>query len=1426
MSLLHYIVTRKKIVAIFSILLMLCGMVAFYQLPRAADPPLVIRQALLMTPYPGANAYQVEKEVTAPIEKLLSQFEEVKMKKTTSISQPGMSFITITLHDKIKEPDVFWNKLRLQLATFKNQLPLNARESMLNTDFSTVVSTLISISSETKTIDELQSVADKLENQLRKIPQAWQIKQYGRQQKELLIHLDPEKLRQYRLSLSHVAAIIQSQNILLHSGTFTTNQLNIPFSADGRFVGKSFVEEILIFNGNDHAVRLRDIADINFQYVEHQPTIESKGKSCIVLAVAMQHGYNTLNFGRQIDRSLSDIKAIVSEDISIEKVIDEPAFVADTVNQFSVELTIAMITVFAILAFLLPFRIAVLAALSAPFSILLSLAAMRCIGITINQVSLAAIMIVFGALTDDAIVIADAYTERLSKGNTPYQAVIHATRKFFISIAIATACIIVTFLPMHFILDGLAGQLLQPLAPTIAIALTSSLIVSITVMPLLLQLVMPVLPTYKRQTRRTALVESLHRNYQETLGKLNRHWVMALAGAYSLVALALYFLATGPLEMFPDADTKQFTIEVDLRPGTASEKVSKTTRDIDSILHKQNGIIRTLVFNGTVAPRFHATYAPPMPASHRAQILVMTTGKSATKKLIVSLQHQLDKVDINARIRIRPLSYNQTAAPIEVRVLGEDLASMTKQASEVERFMSSTSGIRSTSILGSDKVLQATVLVDKPTASLKGISNATLSQYLVANIEGIPVSDITFNDNHYPLILKTSINPNLYQSMMEMYIPAVSGSFIPLTDFASIKMSWLPFNIPHIAGNRTFTVSGDLTKERTALDITYELYKKLSLSNAAMSNYEVAGAWQDVNENLPGLLTSFAITALLIFLIVFPLFGSIRKTAAVACSFPFILVGVAIGLRITSAPLGFMAIMGTIAVLGIAIRNAIILLEEIGNLESFNYQLPEATLKATIHRARPIILTCLSAALALLPMAFSGMALWGPFAASLCFGLLAYTMFTLTVFPVLLIRVSALRLKKRKLLLSTVTMLILCLSANGQKILTLEDCRSRALLYSYKHVAAVNSLRMSQANTSLLRHNYRPVVEANLTGYGIDNHIGKILPSQGLFTSVQLVQPLLLPTQQNIMREARLKQELSQTAVNLTASTVLQTAEQLYFELIALSEKKQAIKQTQKYMHELVTQALHFRDLGMISANAVKELEIQVARIQLDSLHTAGTCSHLRQSLSRMLDDNDWEIADSSFDKLLRDQPMPQETNPVKFPAIKPFDLQVEIEKNNYRLLRKYHSPTVAFVANGYVSQIAGQNALFTDQRWLGYLAGIRLSIPVSDFGRITYRKYLQSLRLRGAAIERKIQADNLQEQYNQLQIQIREAQAQLHLNEQLANLSFEQLCSAKDMQKAGVFNEQTVLFAVQNLIQAKSNIADSKRDLCILQSQLRYLTE
>jgi len=1079
-----------QVTLVLSGMLFLAGLYSLMTMPRREDPKITIRTGIVAAVFPGATSQQVEDQVTSKIEERLFRFEEVRREKTFSTSRNGMVIVNVELNKSVKNPDEFWSKLRLDMAQLKaTGLPSGVIGPMVDSDFGDTVAALIAVHGGHYGPRELKDYAQTVEAGLRTIPAVSKIKRIGDQKEEIDVSTSSEQLAQYSVNPLRIMQALAGRNTVEYAGRVPAGANKVPIESSNSFTAEDQIRQVTVdVSPTGQPVHVGDLADVTRVYKDPAEYARREGEQTILLSVEMHEGNNIVDFGNTLRDKLTNIQTTLPPDVKLDLVADQPQVVHDRIHDFFIEFGIAIVAVILVTMLLLPMRVALVSAIAIPVSVSMTFGLLDAFGIELQQVSIAALIVVLGMVVDNAIVIVDNYVGLLDRKVPVEDAAERCATEMAVPVLTATLAIIAAFVPL-LTLTGAMGEFIRSLPITVAIALSTSFVVAMLLTPLMARFfIHQGLRNHEQEAatgeRKLTPLDHMQQSYNKIISWAMQNKKLILVSSVLAVVIGLGLLSLVPQLLFPLAERDQFVMDVWLPEGTKIEATDAAVRRIEATLSQEPLIKSYTSFMGESAPRFYYNVNPQAPAANYAQILVSTKKLKGTPQLVAALRQRLPDVVPEAKVFIKELQQGQVMeAPVEVRIVGNDISTLETLGNQVQDVLEHTPGATYVHTDWHEDALQMGVNVREEVANRLGLTNSAISQQLAVGFEGAPVTTFWEGDRGVDVVMRLDpAQRQSFQDVADTYVTSpVTGAKVPLSAVASLSPDWQPGRIVRRNGVRTLSVRAFPSGKRLASEILGDARKQIDAMPLPPGyRIEYGGESENAQEVSGELTNALLISLVLIFLILLFQFRSLADPLIVMTAFPLALPGAALGLLITHNTFGFTAFIGVISVGGLAVRNSIILIDYIYERIKNGAGMEQAALEAGERRLRPIFLTSAAAAVGVIPMILSGSSLWSPLASVIAFGLLGSMFFTLIAIPILFVVVHH-RLKARAQAKAAVAVLLACLALTGAaQAETRRITLNEAVALATKQNSIVKMARLKtkemDAKVTEARANYFPVL--------------------------------------------------------------------------------------------------------------------------------------------------------------------------------------------------------------------------------------------------------------------------------------------------------------------------------------------------------------
>ena len=990
---------RSRFTITIMIGLLALGVGLYANFPKREDPVVVIRTAVVTASFAGMAPERMENLVAVPIERKVRELAEVKDIRT--LATEGSLIIYVDLKDEVGDVNAAWQRLRDKMDDVKVELPEGVVGPFVNSDFGDVSIATIAITAEGFSYREMKDVAEDFRKRLYQTSGVAKVELLGIQDERVWLEIDTRKLASVGVQLNALIKDLQAQNIILPSGNINADGTRVLLETSGDFPNVRAIETMLTRVGaTDSLVRLADLVTVQRGYVSPKvKPIYFNGRPAVVLSVVMRPDQDVTQLGGRLRTAARKYEESLPIGYTIDFATYQAEQVRAAVNSALSNVAQTFVVVGALVIIFLGLRAGLIAAMIVPFAVMFSVIGMRALGIALEQVSIAAIIIALGLLVDNGVVIVEDIMSRVGRGMPAEEAALAAGQQYAFPLLVSSVTTVAAFLPL-FLLSGSSGEYAFSLAAVVALTLGGSWIAALYILPALTVWFMGRSGRPQQESRSSARVQA---HYASVVRLAIQFSVIVIAACFVLVALAITQFSRVPKQMFPLSERNQFLIYMNMPDGTDISETETKALEISKWLAdpaENPEIASHILYVGDGGPRFYLTLTPVPPDPASAFFLVSTTDYQSAIRAADRAWQYLYENHPEARFKIKRLAMGSVESGIvDVEISGPDADRLLALGERVRSLFQSAPGIRDNDDDWGNKILKVVVDINQDQARQLGITSEEITQMLKTYFSGSAVSIYRENDNTIPIVLRAGAQTRESLEGLTSASFAKDGKVIPLAQIATLRTGFDFSRIRRKNQERTITVTGrsaSLTAGNLldaiqpglqALDLTGGYYVAIGgeIQKSAETNEKLAAG-------IPAALAVMVIAVIL-------QFNSFRRTLLIFMSIPLILVGIPYGLLATGQPLSFFGTLGIISLAGIIINNAIVLIDQI-DIERLQLGLPDAIVAASQKRLRPILLTSATTVLGLMPMAVAGGALWQPMAVLMMSGLAVASLLTLLFVPV------------------------------------------------------------------------------------------------------------------------------------------------------------------------------------------------------------------------------------------------------------------------------------------------------------------------------------------------------------------------------------------------------------------------------------------
>lgn len=997
-------IRRKTVTLVFAVLMVVLGIWSYIHLPRLEDPEFTIKDALIITPYPGASAQEVEKEVSDVIERAVQQLEQLD--RVLSRSERGRSTITVTIRDQYDRhtlPQV-WDELRRKVSDAQRQLPPGAGPSLVLDDFGDVFGIFYALTGPDFSDAELYETAKLLRRELLLVPDVKKIEIFGHQQEIIYIELARDRIARLGIRPETIFAALREQNLVVQSGAVDVGPLTLTINPTGEWTGVHDFENLLIRGGDGgELVRLSDIANVRRDYIDPPTTsLRYDGERAVGIGISTVGGGNVVTMGAAVERRIRELGSQIPLGMQLHKISFQADTVTEAINEFILNLGMSIVIVFVVLLLAMGIRSGLIIGAILFITMCGTMIVMAQTGLILERISLGALVIALVMLVDNAIVITEGMLVAMQRGHDKMRAAKDVVSQTAIPLLGSTAIAVLAFGAIG-LSDDKTGEYCRSLFVVLLISLGLSWITAITITPLFGYFFLKSAPSDDNSKAKDPYAGPIYQGYKKILLACMRARGLTIGVLIAMLALSIFGFRFVRNSFFPESTRAQFMVDVWLSGGTRLDQTDRVTQEMRKVIAEIPGIthITTSVGQGTL--RFLLTYSPERFDPSYAQFLIDVKEQALINEILPRVQKELSEKYPDAQIIAKRFLLGPgEGGRIQVRFSGEDYNTLRSLAAQTMEILRADGGAKGIRIDSREPVATLRPQFSEAQARVTGITRTDLGRTLEAAFSGQRIGVYREGDELLPIMTRgpeaERADPDLIQDV-QIFSP-VANRFLPLRQIISGFTTELEDPI-RMRRNRlpTITVHADQTAglASTLLNRVREQIEAIPLPDGY--RMEWGGEYEDSSKAKAALAGTLPAFLLMMVLIVICLFNSLRITLIIWLTVPLSIIGIVIGLLIFNQPFGFMALLGALSLSGMLIKNGIVLIDEINSQLASGKAAWNAVVDASVSRVRPVSMAVLTTVFGLIPLLFD--VFFGAMAVTIVVGLLFASALTLFVVPVL-----------------------------------------------------------------------------------------------------------------------------------------------------------------------------------------------------------------------------------------------------------------------------------------------------------------------------------------------------------------------------------------------------------------------------------------
>ncbi|MEM0630000.1 efflux RND transporter permease subunit [Klebsiella michiganensis] len=994
-------VRERSITQFLIILITVAGILSFFELGRAEDPPFTVKQMTIITAWPGATAQEMQDQVAEPLEKRMQELRWYDRSET--YTRPGLAFTMLSLQDSTPPSLVQeeFYQARKKLGDEARNLPAGVIGPMVNDEFSDVTFALFALKAKGEPQRRLVRDAESLRQRLLHVPGVKKVNIIGEQAERIFVSFSHDRLATLGISPQDIFSALNSQNVLTPAGSIDTRGPQVFIRLDGAFdeLEKIRATPVVV---QGRTLQLSDVATVERGYEDPATfLVRNQGEPALLLGIVMREGWNGLDLGRALDEETAKINEGMPLGMTLTKVTDQSVNISSAVDEFMMKFFAALLVVMVVCFLSMGWRVGVVVAAAVPLTLAVVFVIMEASGKNFDRITLGSLILALGLLVDDAIIAIEMMVVKMEEGYDRIKASAYAWSHTAAPMLAGTLVTAVGFMPNGFA-QSTAGEYTSNMFWIVGIALIASWVVAVVFTPYLGVKMLPKIKTV--EGGHTAIYNTRHYNrFRRVLTRvIARKWIVA-GTVIAVFTVAILGMGLVKKQFFPTSDRPEVLVEVQMPYGTSIEETSATTAKIEAWLRKQKEAKIVTSYIGQGSPRFYLAMAPELPDPSFAKIVVLTDSQDAREALKFRLREAAaDGLAPEARVRVTQLVFGPYSPyPVAYRVMGPDPTTLREIADKVEKVMQSSPMMRTVNTDWGPRVPVLHFTLNQDRLQAVGLTSNSVAQQLQFLLSGIPITSVREDIRSVQVMGRAAGDIRLDPEKIAGFtLVGSAGQRIPLSQIGEVEVQMEDPVLRRRDRTPTITVRGDIADNLQPPDVSTAIMKELQpVIDTLPAGYRIeqAGSIEESGKATKAMVPLFPIMIAMTLLIIILQVRSMSAMVMVFLTAPLGLIGVVPTLLLFNQPFGINALVGLIALSGILMRNTLILIGQIHHNEQEGLAPFHAVVEATVQRARPVLLTALAAILAFIPLTHS--VFWGTLAYTLIGGTLGGTIITLVFLP-------------------------------------------------------------------------------------------------------------------------------------------------------------------------------------------------------------------------------------------------------------------------------------------------------------------------------------------------------------------------------------------------------------------------------------------
>jgi multidrug efflux pump subunit AcrB len=997
------------------VVLMVLGFAAYFQLGQDEDPPFTFRAMVVQAFWPGASAQQMAEQVTDKIEKTLQEVPYADVIR--SYTKPGESLTILQLRDSSppKEVPNSWYQARKRVGDIRQTLPAGVIGPVFNDDFGDVYGSIFALRSDGFSREETRRFAERVRQRLLRVPDVAKVEIFGAQAEKVFVEISQKRLAQLGLDMNQVIAQLGAQNAVEGAGVLNAGSENLQVRVAGQF---NSVEDLKRFpiravntaTGVASTIKLSDIADVKRDYVDPPTTkVRHQGHEVVALGVSMAKGGDIIALGKALGGAVAGIQADLPVGVSIERVQDQPAAVSKSVNEFVKVLIEAIVIVLAVSFISLGLRTrplgidvwpGLVVAITIPLVLAITFVTMFYWGVGLHKISLGSLIIALGLLVDDAIIAVEMMVRKLEEGYDRARAATFTYELVAMPMLTGTLITAAGFLPIG-LAKSVTGEYTFAIFAVTSAALVISWIVSVYFVPYLGWLMLRNRPKARGEAHE--LFDSpFYSRFRRLVDWCVHHRWITIGLTVGTFALGIVGMGKVQQQFFPDSSRPELLVDLWLPEGSTIQQTDEIARRFEARMMKEPGVASVTTWVGSGVPRFYLPLDQVFPQANVSQAIVLPHGLSEREELRVRLPALLatEFPEVRGRVKLLP-NGPPVPYPVQFRVVGPEADKVRAWADQAKEILRANPSMRGVNDNWNEQIKVLRLEVDQDKARALGVTSQAIAQASRTILSGTTIGQYREGDRLIDVVLRQPLEERkAITDLGNAYLPTASGRSVPLTQVAKVSLAWEPGVLWREGRDYSVTVQGDVVEGVQGPTVTFQVWPELQrLAGRMPPGYEIqiAGAVAESSKGQGSIAAGVPIMLFIIFTLLMLQLQSFSRSLLVFLTGPMGIAGVAAALLLLNRPFGFVALLGVIALMGMIMRNSVILIDQIEQDRRAGVPAWDAVVEASVRRFRPIVLTAAAAVLAMIPLSRS--VFWGPMAVAIMGGLIVATALTLLALP-------------------------------------------------------------------------------------------------------------------------------------------------------------------------------------------------------------------------------------------------------------------------------------------------------------------------------------------------------------------------------------------------------------------------------------------